>query len=213
MEGESQQSRHMEVLSRLVIRGQYDNENHEPAPRGELEKLRREFRYVARMSDEEFAEFAALADTHHVIVRGSNVLQSVAALEPETKSPTRENDGRAAERCEIVLADEHARIDRAVGYLHSICGSLEARGCRVAVIKSLDHWPDLGSDLTSTRRRMSIRSSERCGRSSVPSVSSGVGAIGWPTSGTTVFRACRSWLKSMFNTWGRPASMRSSRAE
>ena len=145
MEGESLQSRHMEVLSRLVIRGQ--DENNEPAHRGQLEKLRREFRYVARMSAEEFADFAALADTHHVIVRALNVLQSVAALEPEAVLPTPEDDERVADRCEIVLADEYARIDRAVGYLHAICEALEARGCRAAVIKSLDHWPDLGSDL------------------------------------------------------------------
>lgn len=51
------------------------------------------------------------------------------------------------ERCESALAAERARIDRAIGHLHSICNVLEARGCRVAVIKSLDHWPDLGSDL------------------------------------------------------------------
>lgn len=145
MEGESQQTRHMEVLSRLVIRGL--GENDEPAQRGELEKLRRELRYVARLSDEEFANFAALADTHHVIVRALNVVQSVAALEPEATLPTPENDKRAGKRLLIVLADEHARIERAVAYLHSICEALERRGCRVAVIKSLDHWPDLGSDL------------------------------------------------------------------
>jgi hypothetical protein len=145
MEGESQQTRHMEVLSRLVIRGQ--DEKNEPALGSQLAKLRRELRYVGRMSDEEFADFAALADTHHVILRALNVLRSVASLEPETVEPTRENDKRATERCEIVLADEHARIERAVGYLHSICQGLEARGCQVAVIKSLDHWPDLGSDL------------------------------------------------------------------
>jgi hypothetical protein len=145
MEGESQQSRHMEVLSRLVIGGQ--NEDDEPAQRGQLEKLLPEFRYVARMSDEEFADFAALADTHHVIVRGLNVLQSAADSEPGIALQTNQTERRTADRCEIVLADEHARIERAIGYLHSICQALEKRGCRVAVIKSLDHWPDLGSDL------------------------------------------------------------------
>lgn len=135
----------MEVLSRLVIRGQA--EDNEPALPGHLEKLRREARYVARMSDEEFADFAALADTHHVIVRALDAVQSVATLDREAVQPTPEIEKRAVERCEIVLADEHARIDRAVRYLHSICEALETRSCRVAVIKSLDHWPDLGSDL------------------------------------------------------------------
>ncbi|MGA9473986.1 MAG: hypothetical protein WBV36_16085 [Terriglobales bacterium] len=145
MKGESPQARHMEVLSRLAIRGL--DENHELAEYDQLEKLRRESRYVARLSDEEFADFAALADTHHVVVRVLDVVQAVAALQPEAVVPTLENEKRIAERCEIVLTDEHARIDQAVGYLHSICETLEARGCRVAVIKSLDHWPDLGSDL------------------------------------------------------------------
>jgi hypothetical protein len=149
MKGESPQTRHMEVLSRLAIRGL--DENHELAEYDQLEKLRRESRYVARLSDEEFADFAALADTHHVVVRVLNVLRAVAAWQPEAVAPTSENAKRVAEhceeRCEIVLTDEHARIERAVGYLHSICETLEARGCRVAVIKSLDHWPDLGSDL------------------------------------------------------------------
>ncbi|MGC2248793.1 MAG: hypothetical protein WA609_19475 [Terriglobales bacterium] len=145
MESESNQTRHMEVLSRLVIRGQDDNDG--PARPEEFGQLRRELRYVARLCDEEFANFAALADTHHVIVRALNVVQRVAALERKTILPTPENDRRVGERCEIVLADEHARIERAVGYLHSICEALEGRGCQVAVIKSLDHWPDLGSDL------------------------------------------------------------------
>ena len=96
---------------------------------------------------EEFTNFAALADTHHVIVRALSVLQSTAARESRAVVPSSASDKQLAERCESALADERARIDRAVGYLHLICSALEARGCRVAVIKSLDHWPDLGSDL------------------------------------------------------------------
>ena len=134
----------MEVLSRLVIRGQ--DQNHEAATSGEREKLRREFGYVARLGEEEFASLTALADTHHVVVRALSVVQSVAALEPASGLSTTENEN-VTERCERVLAGERARIDRAVGYLRLICEALEARGCPVAVIKSLDHWPDLGSDL------------------------------------------------------------------
>ncbi len=148
MKGESQQARHMEVLSRLVIRGQYNNDgSHESARRGQLETLRREARYVARLGEEEFTNFVALADTQHVIVRALNILRSVEALEPAALLPTPEIEQHVAKRRERVLADERARIDRAVGYLHLICHALEARGCQVAVIKSLDHWPDLGSDL------------------------------------------------------------------
>ena len=95
----------------------------------------------------EFTNFVALADTHHVIVRALSVLQSTAARESRAVVPSSASDKQLAERCERALADERARIDRAVGYLHLICSALEARGCQVAVIKSLDHWPDLGSDL------------------------------------------------------------------
>ncbi|MGB9197031.1 MAG: hypothetical protein WCB53_08900, partial [Terriglobales bacterium] len=144
MKGKSQQIRHMEMLSRLVIRGHNQN-NNGAATRGEFEKLRRELPYVAGFGVEEFASLTALADTHHVIVRALEVVRSVAALEPVSELPAAEREN-AEERCERVLVHERARIDRAVGYLHSICEALEARGCQVAVIKSLDHWPDLGSD-------------------------------------------------------------------
>ena len=40
-----------------------------------------------------------------------------------------------------------SRIEHGVGMLQSIRMFCESRGCKVAVIKSLDHWPDLGSDL------------------------------------------------------------------
>jgi len=45
------------------------------------------------------------------------------------------------------LAAERARINRAGTYLGQICESFAQHHHRIAVIKSLDHWPDLGSDL------------------------------------------------------------------
>jgi hypothetical protein len=42
---------------------------------------------------------------------------------------------------------EHARIDDAVSKLSQIVTALENRGCPTTVMKSLDHWPDLGNDL------------------------------------------------------------------
>jgi hypothetical protein len=143
MKSESQSAKHMEVLSRLTIRGQEADTAAETFAR--LEKLRRELRYVARLSEQEFAKFLELANTHHVVVRALNVVRSIAAS--GTDALTTEYEKQVVERCESALAAERVRIDRAIGYLHSICDVLEARGCRVAVIKSLDHWPDLGSDL------------------------------------------------------------------
>ncbi len=144
----------MEILSRLVIRRESGTAK---ANAGEsFEKLQRELRYVSRLSEDEFASFVELANTNHVIVRALSVVQGAANLGPGAGPPSSEKAAEVAELCERVLADERARIDRAIGYLHSICNALEARGCRVAVIKSLDHWPDLGSDLdlyTATNER------------------------------------------------------------
>jgi hypothetical protein len=45
------------------------------------------------------------------------------------------------------IEQEGERIDRALAGLRQICGVLAAERCEVVVIKSLDHLPDLGSDL------------------------------------------------------------------
>jgi hypothetical protein len=42
---------------------------------------------------------------------------------------------------------EQERIGRALEVLHQVVGALELTGHRPIVIKSLDHWPDIGSDL------------------------------------------------------------------
>jgi hypothetical protein len=47
---------------------------------------------------------------------------------------------------EQAMAKERERIDHAVSFLAPICEALEDAG-DVLVIKSLDHWPDLGNDL------------------------------------------------------------------
>lgn len=79
-------------------------------------------------------EFLELADSHHVVVR---VLQ---ALRPVADTETRL-------WIDAVLEDEQGRIRHALAYLENICEALEANDCPVTVIKSLDHWPDLGADL------------------------------------------------------------------
>jgi hypothetical protein len=80
----------------------------------------------------------ALADKHHVIIRAFQVLQEWMT--------SRENH-RQAEWAANAIAHERARIHHALPMLAEICEVLETEGCDVVVIKSLDHWPDLGSDL------------------------------------------------------------------
>ena len=52
-----------------------------------------------------------------------------------------------AEWAATALAAERQRIDHAMSFLHAICGAFAEEGHDATVIKSLDHWPDLGSDL------------------------------------------------------------------
>ena len=89
------------------------------------------------MSPEDFDALTTLAAKNHVIVR---------ALTRWKELLTHENDWKVA-AIDTALQNENARIGRALSFLHDICATLEQSGCPVTVIKSLDHWPDLGSDL------------------------------------------------------------------
>lgn len=93
---------------------------------------------LLNLSHAEFNDMVELASSNHVIVRG---LETFLSLISEEDDPIRVEWARSA------LQAERARIESAVGFLHEICTSLEQNGCRAAVIKSLDHLPDLGSDL------------------------------------------------------------------
>jgi hypothetical protein len=93
---------------------------------------------IAEISREEFDEMVALASSHHVVMRGLKVfLQVMFQAKDEIRT----------EWAAIALAAEHARIENAMTFLTAVCAEFEAKGLNVAVIKSLDHWPDLGSDL------------------------------------------------------------------
>lgn len=86
----------------------------------------------------EFDELVALANSNHVIVR---TLEVFLGLMLEAKDDTR------AQWAEAALAVERARISTALTFLKEICTALKDESCDVVVIKSLDHLPDLGSDL------------------------------------------------------------------
>ena len=93
---------------------------------------------IAEISREEFDEMLALASSHHVVMRGLKVfLQVMFQAKDETRT----------EWAATALAAEHARIENAMTFLTRVCAAFEAKGLNIAVIKSLDHWPDLGSDL------------------------------------------------------------------
>jgi hypothetical protein len=93
---------------------------------------------ISVLTDEDLEQLKALAMTNHVIVRCFTPLSPMLDVEGNLQ---------AAEWVRAALQEERARIDHALGFLKQICAVLEDGGCPVTVIKSLDHWPDLGSDL------------------------------------------------------------------
>src|SRR3954452_4880809 len=116
------------ILSRLLLAG----------PRNDSAQNAQAVPEVCEMSREEFDELVHLADLNHVIIRGLKVFREMAAAR---------RDLVRIEWAETAMAAEHARIQNAIKYLHDICSALEIERHDVTVIKSLDHWPDRGSDL------------------------------------------------------------------
>ena len=89
------------------------------------------------INNDGFRDLESLACTNHVIVRAMRAIRTLIA----------EDDHARVGWVEDALAREEARIANAQLFLHAICKEFSANGKAVAVIKSLDHWPDLGSDL------------------------------------------------------------------
>ncbi|MGA8149635.1 MAG: hypothetical protein WB952_01565 [Terriglobales bacterium] len=97
-----------------------------------------EGRALLDLSPEQFQGMLSLANSNHVVVRSLEILRGIMA------------DRNDCERCEWAIAaleHERLRIGRALSFLQEVRGTLASEGCDVIVIKSLDHWPDLGSDL------------------------------------------------------------------
>ena len=93
---------------------------------------------VSTLAQKDLENLKALAITNHVIVRSFGPLQQLLRAQGNTQGA-----GWAA----AAVREETERINHAVRFLSEICTTLEENGCPVTVIKSLDHWPDLGSDL------------------------------------------------------------------
>jgi hypothetical protein len=105
--------------------------------------------YVRALDAAGVEELLTLADAHHVTLR---------ALAPVLESASNQmggyGNGNGADQSFATLArlteadaEERRRIQFALPYLSSVCEELEASDCPTTVMKSLDHWPDLGNDL------------------------------------------------------------------
>ncbi len=124
----SPETRHLRALSQLTLNQQ------EPGSSA----LRDALTYIAELDATGRAQLLSLADSHHVLVRA---LQTVRALAAGT------SDTGLIAWAESALTAEQARIDNALRHLDAVCRELEAARCPAVVMKSLDHWPDLGNDL------------------------------------------------------------------
>jgi hypothetical protein len=121
----------MLLLSRLLLSpGFADSDSRSRSSMPEFELL--------NISREDFEQLVALASSNHVIVRG---MERFASAMHSRRDETRGQWALAA------LATERARISNAIPFLQSICAAFQDQSQDVVVIKSLDHWPDLGSDL------------------------------------------------------------------
>ena len=90
------------------------------------------------MTREQFDTLLRLAHTNHVIVRGMDMVREIMLA---GQDPVR------AEWASDAITAERVRIVTAVGFLRSICDAFEDAGLDVTVMKTLDHWPDFGSDI------------------------------------------------------------------
>ena len=121
----------MDLLSRLTLLPRVN----EPSYESKVAHILREIGDIGRS---DFDSLVILANLNHVIVRGMEVFRDLMRAG---------HDEARAQWAEVALAEERARIATAMRFLHQICGAFEREGFDVAIIKSLDHWPDLGSDL------------------------------------------------------------------
>lgn len=90
---------------------------------------------VSSLNTQERSDFLSLADSNHVIVRALNTVVA------------RTSNSEVRAWAEAELDKERKRISTALVYLQSICEELENANCPTTVMKSLDHYPDLGNDL------------------------------------------------------------------
>jgi hypothetical protein len=93
---------------------------------------------IAHFADTDRTQLREMADSHHVVMRALAVLHDTAE-----SASTHNLRTWALE----VIEQETARIAKAIAYLGDICEQLETSVCPVVVMKTLDHWPDLGNDL------------------------------------------------------------------
>jgi hypothetical protein len=136
MDGAKNSTRCLTLLSQLLLGLDQTNGSDLPAGIPRHRCTEEIVSTVANFTPQDFGELWALAASHHVILRAFPALHEVMVAQGIEQ----------AEAVDHAMKKELARIGNALSFLSEICEALKAAG-EVIVIKSLDHWPDLGSDL------------------------------------------------------------------
>jgi hypothetical protein len=129
-----------DVLSRLMLSPNESNSNAPDQNQSVVDEnspLAQTPALTALFRERDWIEFGSLAAMHHVVVRAFPRLQALLLRAGQQDSVT---------YLAAALKQERARITHAMSFLMPVCQSLASAG-NILVIKSLDHWPDLGSDL------------------------------------------------------------------
>lgn len=114
----------MEVLSTLLL-----------SPASEVSSM---IPLLQCLNDGQFDSLVALANANHVVVRGMEAYLSLMQAA---------NDLDRSQKAQAIIHSERLRIASATAHLREICDGFAAAKLDITVIKSLDHWPDFGSDI------------------------------------------------------------------
>jgi len=98
----------------------------------------RELDYVFALKQAGLVDFLQQAQTQRVLRRILAVLH---------ENLHRARHGYSIEMLGVALSQERERASTAIAFLQAIVDNFEQRGHPIMVMKTLDHWPDTGSDL------------------------------------------------------------------
>ena len=98
----------------------------------------RELHYVFALNESAFSDFLDQAQTQRVLRRTLEVLN---------EHLSRARTDSIVDKVDSALFQEQERAKTAIAFLQSVVDSFERQGHPIMVMKTLDHWPDTGSDL------------------------------------------------------------------
>jgi hypothetical protein len=119
-----QSSISMDLLSRLLL-------SPETASLAQVEALR-------TLTPDQFDSLMATAHANHVVVRAMKIYEAIMLGAGQKL---------LAENADRIVMTELGRIDRATKHLGPVLDAFQQEGIDVTVMKTLDHWPDFGSDI------------------------------------------------------------------